>query len=248
VLSMKWAVHLAMAGCLVSALAQAAEVYERVQVADAFLELHTGPGRGYPVTQIIERGAWIELLKRKTDWFKVRANGKEGWASREQIEATLTEAGVQKSFRDVLEEDYRRRRVEAGFSSGVLEGDSLMSVRVGYRMNDNFTAEIALARASGDYSTTTAYYVALVSQPFPDWRVSPFFSLGLGKYKNSPKATLVGAIETDSNTANAALGANYYFTRRFYMRGEFRRYIAYIDENRILPYDEMSLGFGVFIY
>jgi len=246
---MKWTRMLAVAGCLVSATAHAADSHERVQVADAYLELHTGPGRGYPVTQIIERGAWIEILKRKTDWFKVRAaNGKEGWASREQIEATLTEAGVQKSFRDVLEEDYRRRRVEAGFSAGVLDGDSVMAVRAGYRMNDNFTAELALTRASGDYSTTTAYYVALVSQPYPDWRVSPFFSLGLGKYRNSPKATLVGAIETNSNMANVALGANYYFTRRFYMRGDFRRYMAYVDENRILPYDELSLGFGFFLY
>lgn len=246
---MKWSLVLAVTGCLATAMVQAADGYEQVQVADAYLELHTGPGRGYPITQVIERGEWIEILKRKTDWFKVRAsNGKEGWASRTQMEATLTEAGVQMSFRDMLEEDYRRRRIEAGFSAGVLEGDAAMTVRVGYRMNDNFTAELALGQASGDFSTTTAYYLALVSQPFPDWRVSPFFSLGLGKFKNTPKATLVGGIETDSNLANAALGANYYITRRFYVRADFRRHVAFIDENRIRPYDEWSLGFGVFLY
>jgi hypothetical protein len=246
---MKWTLVLVLFGCLAVAKAQADDGYERVWVADAYLELHTGPGRGYPVIQVIERGEWIDILKRKTDWFKVRAsNGKEGWSHRTQIEATLTEAGVQKSVRDMLEEDYRRRRVEAGFSAGVLEGDSAMTARVGYRLNENFTAELVLGQASGEYSTTIAYYVALVSQPFSDWRVSPFFSLGLGKYKNTPKATLVGGIETESNLANAALGANYYITRRFYVRGDFRRHVAFIDENRIRSYDEWSLGFGVFLY
>ena len=246
---MRWVAVFAMLGFLVAASAQAADVNERVQVADPYLELHTGPGGGYPVTQVVERGEWVELLKRKTDWFKVRtAAGKEGWAARAQIEATLTEAGVQKSFRDVLEEDYRRRRIEAGISTGVLDGDSDLTVHVGYRLSDNFTAEFAYGQASGNISTTSVYYGALVSQPFPDWRLTPFFSLGVGKYKNTPKATLVGGIETDSNMANVALGFNYYLTRSFSLRGDFRRHIAFIDENRTRPYDEWSLGVGFFVY
>ena len=74
---MKWPLVLVLFGCLAVAKVQADDGYERVWVADAYLELHTGPGRGYPVIQVIERGEWIDILKRKTDWFKVRAsNGK----------------------------------------------------------------------------------------------------------------------------------------------------------------------------
>ena len=246
---MRWVAVLAMLGSLIATSVQAADVNERVQVADPYLELHTGPGRGYPVTQVVERGEWIEILKRKTDWFKVRtAAGKEGWAARVQIEATLTEAGVQTTFRDALEEDYRRRRVEVGFSAGVLDGDAAIAAHVGYRLSDNFTVEVAYGQASGKFSTTDAYYGALVSQPFPDWRLSPFLSLGAGKYKNTPKATLVGGVETDSNLANVALGVNYYLTRRFYLRGDFRRHVVFIDENRTRSYDEWSLGLGLFVY
>jgi hypothetical protein len=240
---------LAVMGFLAATPARAADEHERVQVADPYLELHTGPGRGYPVTQVVERGAWIAILKRQTDWFKVRtADGREGWAVRAQIEATLTEAGVQKSFRDVLEEDYRRRRIEAGFSAGVLDDDSTLTARLGYRLNDNLAVELAASQASGDLSTTDAYYVALVSQPFPDWRLAPFFSLGLGKYRNTPKATLVGAIETDSNLANVALGFNYYLTRSFYVRGDFRRHVVFVDVNRTQSHDEWLLGVGFFVY
>src|SRR5215468_7108882 len=67
---------------------------ERVLVADPYLELHTGPGRGFPIFDIAERGERVEILGRHTDWFKVRTErGKEGWVSRAQMEATLTEAG-----------------------------------------------------------------------------------------------------------------------------------------------------------
>jgi hypothetical protein len=190
---------------LVAASAVADENW--VQVADPYLELHTGPGRGYPVTYVVERGKQVDILMRSTDWFKLRTDdGRTGWASRFQMESTLTEAGVPLKFRDTLLDDYRKRRFELGFAGGTLEGDALMLVRAGYRVTENLMGEITYGESSGDYSTTRGYYVAVVSQPFPEWRISPFFSLGIGKFHNIPSATLVGASETKSNMANAASG------------------------------------------
>jgi hypothetical protein len=61
-----------------------------VDVADPYLELHTGPGRGYPVTQVVPRGDRIEVLKRRTDWYLLRdSRGREGWAKRKDMAATL---------------------------------------------------------------------------------------------------------------------------------------------------------------
>jgi hypothetical protein len=248
VLSLRWLLPLWIVFGFWAAPASAArDSHERVQVADPYLELHTGPGRGYPVTQVVERGEWVEILGRMTDWFKIRtAQGREGWVSRAQIERTTTEAGVQKSFRDVLLDDYLNRRLEVGFAGGVIESDPYMMVRVGYRFNDNLSAEIAMGQVTGDFSSSTLYYVAILSRPFPDWAVSPFFSLGLGRFNNTPRATLVGAIATESNMANAALGLEYYLTQRFYLRADYRRHIVFVDENRINEYNEMSLGVGFF--
>ena len=36
-------------------------------VAEPYLELHTGPGRGYPVTQVVARGDSIDVLFRRTE-------------------------------------------------------------------------------------------------------------------------------------------------------------------------------------
>ena len=53
--------------------------YEAV-VAEPFLELHTGPGQGFPVFHVVDRGQRIEVLKRRTDWFQVRTDrGVRGW-------------------------------------------------------------------------------------------------------------------------------------------------------------------------
>ena len=40
----------------------------QVIVLDPFLEMRTGPGRGYPVFHIAEEGDSIEIDKRRTDW------------------------------------------------------------------------------------------------------------------------------------------------------------------------------------
>jgi len=240
---------LVLAGGLVAAPVRADGAGLQMQVVEPYLELHTGPGRGYPVTLVVERGEWIGITRRRTDWFKLRTSqGKEGWAPRAAIETTVTEAGTPIHLRDVLFDDYRSRRFEVGFAGGVLEGDPSMLVRGGYRFHENLSGEFTVGQASGDFSSSRLYYASVVSEPFPEWRLSPFFSLGLGRYVSTPKATLVGAIETESNTANAALGARFYLTRRFIVRGEYRRHVVFVDQNRINEFNELSLGISLFFY
>ena len=106
--------------------------------------MHTGPGRSYPIFYVAERGEKVEILKRRTDWFKVRTErGKKGWVDREQMENTLVDAGVKKSFRDLLVEDYIRRRVEVGFAVGEFEDETVTRARAGISLGQHFMAEIS---------------------------------------------------------------------------------------------------------
>jgi hypothetical protein len=251
-LPLRWLLVVLIITGLDAALAAPAfadEQYEHVQIVDSYLELHTGPGRGYPITQVVERGEWVEILKRRTDWFKIRtSHGKEGWAVRAQMETTLTEAGVQTTFRDVLLEDYLKRRFEVGFAGGVLESDPLMLARTGYRLNDFYTVELTIGQSVGSFSSSTLLFGSLLVEPFPEWRYSPFFSLGLGRFRNTPSATLVGGVETNSNMANAGLGINIYLTRSFVLRGDYNRHVVFVDANRINQYNELSLGVSIFFH
>jgi uncharacterized protein YraI len=80
---------LLLLGALCPANAHAGDAVQ-VVVVGPYLDLHTGPGRGYPVTLSVPRGARIELLFQRTDWVKVRTDrGQEGWAHRSQLEETL---------------------------------------------------------------------------------------------------------------------------------------------------------------
>ena len=47
-----------------------AREYLQVFVTEPYLELRTGPGRGYPITQVVPRAESVDILKRRTDYFK----------------------------------------------------------------------------------------------------------------------------------------------------------------------------------
>ena len=72
----------------------AAREYLQLFVAQPYLELHTGPGRGYPVFHVVPRDDSVDVLFRRTDWFKVRTEqGVEGWASQKDMQMTVLADG-----------------------------------------------------------------------------------------------------------------------------------------------------------
>ena len=69
--------------------AAAQEKLLQVFVSEPYLELSTGPGRGYPVFHVVEREQSVDVLYRRTDWFKVRdEQGVEGWARARDMRRT----------------------------------------------------------------------------------------------------------------------------------------------------------------
>lgn len=219
----------------------------RVQVTDPYIELKSGPGRGFPVFFVAERGEWIEILKRKTDWFKVRtSSNKEGWVNRVQLENTLTEAGSKTTFRDVLLTNYLSRRTEVGFAWGKFDKDPVLTMRVGFGLTPNFNTELSASQVTAAFSSTSLVQFNLQAIPFADSRVSPFFTLGIGRYKNTPKVTLVDAPNVSVTAANAGLGVRVYLTRNFLVRGDVREYMAPINDNRVDKFTEWTIGLGVF--
>lgn len=221
--------------------------FERVQVTEPFVELHTGPGRGYPVFDVVKRGAWLELGTRRTDWYQARTDdGKQGWVSRQDLAGTLTEAGKPKTFRDVVVDDYLARRLELGIVAGQMEGEKLVGFRADYRLHDYLAAELALSQVSGTYNTSRLLSAALLSQPFPTWRVSPFLQLGIGRFDDAPRSTLVDPAATQATTGVAGLGARVYFTRRVLLRMDYRNLVVLVDDDTTTAFDEWSAGLSFF--
>lgn len=233
---------------LISAWPVAAEAQQEWLVVErAFGEIHTGPGRGYPVFHVVERGEEFRLLRQRTDWLQVETrDGKRGWMHLHTVEAARTASGAAVRFSRAGPAQWRDRRIELGFAGGNFDGDPLVSFRAGYRVGPHFVLEAQLLQASGSFSSTTVYHANLQVLPFPEARVSPYFGIGAGRLRNEPRSTLVDAVTVDEWAGNAALGARGWFTRQFLLRGEVRHFVLTRDVNNNDDFTELSVGFSVF--
>ncbi|HJV61077.1 MAG TPA: SH3 domain-containing protein [Albitalea sp.] len=230
-----------------SAPAHAELRVERLQITDPYIELHTGPGRGYPVFYVAERHQWIELELRHTDWYRVRTEGGQvGWVHRRQLETTLTEAGGRKTFREVMLDDYLSRKVQLGVAWGRFKSEPMIKLWTSYKLSETLSAEASIGQVQGLFSGSTLWHVNLLSEPWSDLRLSPFFGIGVGRFRNIPNASLVGAIPTNANLANASIGARYHLTDRFILRADYTLYTAFVADTRSAEYRAFTAGVSFF--
>lgn len=239
------------AACALLLLAQlwvnAAQAQEKLQITDPYIELRTGPGRGYPVTQVAERNEWIEVLSSRTDWYKVRTdNGHEGWVAREQLATTLTESGATRAFRDTVLDDYLRRRLEMGAGWGIFDGEPMVKLWTAYRFADALSIEATIGQVQGTFAGTELWQVNVNVEPWSDRRLSPFFGVGLGRFHNFPNLSLVNAVETTANLATASLGVRWYLGDRFVAKADYSIYTAYISDAGSTDYRAASIGIAFF--
>jgi hypothetical protein len=226
-----------------------AQVSERVQVADPYLELRTGPGRGFPVHHVAERHEWVTIELRATDWYKVRTDiDKVGWVHRRQLENTLTEAGVAKTFRDTALDDYLTRRVQIGAGFGRFRSEPMQKLWASYRLSDALSLEGTIAQVQGVFSGTDMWHGNLLAEPWSDQRWSPFLGIGVGRFRNFPNQTLVGASDTDANLANATFGVRWYLSERFVLRADYTLYTAFVSDQRSQEFRAVTAGISFFFY
>ena len=238
--------------CLLSLLftgiAQAARDLVEVTVADPYLELHTGPGAGYPVFHVVERNDTVTILKRKTSWYKVRTNrGKEGWVPRQQLEKTLlTVSDTPVEFSDDAGTDYSARRWEVGVLNGDLGGADILTVYGAFKLSPNFSAELALSEATGRFFDNQLADFNLTYMFYPEWRISPFFKLGTGVIKTETKSTLIATQDFTDQTVHVGAGLTTYLSRRFVFRAEYNNYVVLTSRDDNEEIDEWKIGFGFF--
>ena len=220
----------------------------RLRVEAAYIDLHTGPGPRFPRHQVAERGEWIEVLKGRTGWYKVRTErGATGWVSAETlVQATRTAEGRHPVTGVAKLGDFSHRRWEFGVGGGDFGGAALISGYAGFAMTRNLSAEVSLAHVLGRYSDSLMVNADLVAQPFPSWRVSPFFALGTGIIRTLPHATLIQAEDRTDPAGHGGFGVRWYLSGRFMLRAEFRRYVIFTSRDDNEDIDEWKAGLSFF--
>jgi hypothetical protein len=227
--------------------AEAARELLSVAVADPYLEMHTGPGRGYPIFHVVDRGENVQVVRRKTDWFKVRAeNGKEGWVAKEQMELTLEDDGSTLDFKKVDKSDFTDAKWEAGVLAGDFGGANIVSLYGGYSLTPNVAVEAWGSQILGNFSNGWMASVNVVHEAWPDWRVSPFFTLGAGVIVTEPKSTIVQGEDRNDQIGHAGAGFRVYAARRFLIRAEYKTYVVFTSRDENEEVEEWKVGFAFF--
>ncbi len=236
---------------LLSSIAQAEEdPLLQVTIVDPFIELHTGPGTGYPIFHIVDRGSQISIIKQRTSWIKIRAaNGEVGWVSRDQMQQTLLPSGENLTITEANQSDFSRRQWMLGVMGGDFGDAPVISIFTGYSFTTNLSAELSFSQSVGNVSSSTLLKANLLMQPFPEWSYSPYFTLGVGSIKVTPSSTLISSNPRDSSVAQVGIGIQHYLNRRFIFRLDYSEYLVFSannvrDENEEIS--EWKLGFAVF--
>lgn len=221
--------------------------FQWVKIADAYIDLHSGPGRGFPVYQSIERGEWVEILRRRTEWFQLRSHrGVVGWASIQSMKETLTTEGDAFTVAEVTEDQFRQRTIELGFQFGEFESVNSLTTYGAWSFTENLAVELSYQEVLGDISDGQLLNLSLTNTPFPEWRFSPFFSLGAGVIRTNPFGALVQTEDREDNTAHVGAGLRTYLTRSFVFRMDYKHYVVLTSRNENENVEEWKLGFSVF--
>ena len=232
---------------LVAGVGIAQEDVLQVVIAEPFIEMRTGPAENYPVFFVVDRGERIDVLQRRTTWFKVRAErGQEGWVSAEQLQQTLRLSGAAVEVPSFTLADYADRSWEVGALYGDFGGANAISVFGAFSFTENLSVEVGYSDILGRFSNSQMASVSLVHLLFPEWRVSPYFALGAGIIRIDPKGTIVAVDDRVDNTAHVGIGVRTYLTRRFVFRAEYKTYVVFTSRDDNEEPSEWKAGFSFF--
>lgn len=233
---------------LLAATVHAKDELPKILIADPYIELRSGPGRGYPVFHVVERGQEVHIVKRRTDWFEVRTDrGLSGWVERKQMLATLEPTGEPLDLDEPSRDNYMSRRWQGGVMGGDASGASLISAFGGYAFSDNLSIELTLNHIVGEFSNSGSATLGLMHVFAPEWRLSPYFTIGTGIVYTDPKSTLVKAEERTDQIGYVGGGLQFYLTRRFMLRTEYRKDIIFTSRDDNEEVDEWKyIGFAFF--
>ncbi|MBT8081989.1 MAG: SH3 domain-containing protein [Gammaproteobacteria bacterium] len=230
-----------------AAPADAADEYRTVTVADPYIEMHSGPGRGYPVFHVVDRGESVEIIKQRADWFLVRAGrGKEGWVKQEQMNRTLQPDGNTFSVPRPSIEDFTNAKWELGVLAGDFDGANIVSLYGSYSLNPHVSVELWGSQILGNFSDGWMASANIVHETWPEWRVSPFFTMGAGIIRTEPKTTIIQPEDRTDEIGHVGAGFRIYITRRFLFRAEFKSYVVFTSRDENEEVEEWKAGFAYF--
>jgi hypothetical protein len=226
-------------------VAQASAKLLELVVSEPFLEMHSGPGRGYPVVYVVGREETLTVLYSRTDWYKVRARrGQEGWARREDLALTKLASGEPAPI--PMYPEFQAHRWEVGAGYGVYNRQNLVSAYADFGLTSSIDAEFVLQQALGTLDNRYIASIGLRHTFLPEWKwFSPTIGIGTA-YQHIEDKAPPAPLQANNQMAYVSVGARGFITRRFMWRADWRHYVVFNNLNVYEDLEEWKFGLAVF--
>ena len=214
-------------------------------VSEPYLEMHSGPGRGYPVIYVIGRDEVVTVLYSRTDWYKVRApRGQEGWARREELALTKLASGEPAPIPPYP--DFASHRWEVGAGYGVYNRQNLVTAYADFSFTDSLDIEAVIQQALGTLDNRYVASIGIRHTMIPEWKwFSPTVGIGTA-YQHISEKVPPAPLEDNNQLAYVSVGARGFITRRFMWRFDWRAYVVFNQLNKSEVLEEWKFGLAVF--
>lgn len=210
----------------------------RISISAPFVDMHAGPGRGFPVDHSVLRGEVLDVFERHTDWYRVRTSrGAEGWVHR----LALTSP----DGRLPAESPIEARDTQAIVNLSLGSFDGMNSVEASAEVS--FMAGLSLGGGflrGGDMERDVRLWTLTLRQYFePMGSVTPWVGGGAGKLSLDDETTLTSQSLT---LPHVTAGADIQWLERTRLRLEYRHHIPNSSNEDIQESDEWKAGIAVY--
>lgn len=248
-----WALLLPLLGCATSISANAqgsAGTWQSsdgvvVVVGSPYIELYVQPGRSHARFHAVEKNQRLRLFKSRAGWYKAETeDGNFGWVPAEALHSVYDTEGYPL---DLAIPDWHEAQKpwQLGLTAGSFSGAETYTVFTGYRFTANISAELRYSQAFGVSTNYKLTSLMLVHQPFPQWRASPFFTLGAGQMKIFRESVnAISADEEDITISNGG-GLIFYLTHNVSARIEYNHHTLLTTADNNEEVDQWKAGFSV---
>ena len=216
-----------------------------VVVTAPFLEMHSGPGRGFPVVYVVGRDEVVTVLYSRTEWYKVRAaHGQEGWARRSELALTKLASGEPAPIPPYPE--FATHRWEIGAGYGVFNHQNLVTTWTDFGLTDSLDAEFVVQQALGTIDNRYIASLGLRHTFIPEWKwFSPTAGIG-GAYQYVDDKVPPKPLQSSNQMVYVSLGLRGFINRRFMWRADWRKYVVFTNQNQNEEPQEWKFGLAVF--
>ena len=231
--------HSSLFTLVILLLATANVLAETYTVNSQYMELKTAAGRAQPIFSVVEKDETFFILKKKTDWLKVKSeSGSAGWVSQADFFRAIGRDGYNERI------NYVSSKWESGFSGGKFGSENSYGISVGKYFLPEILVSVNLSKASGAYSSSTIGTGDFTLHLYRHYIVSPFISIATGFMSNTPRQVLVNAQDQTQVIYSYGGGLSLNPYKNVSVRLTVRDYyLADVKEN----YYDWRLGvFGVF--